>query len=282
MLGGFYMMHRGWLDHPVLAGEFDRRSAWCWLIEHAVWKKQKVDVLGHMVMLERGQLCYSNRYLAEAWGWSDAKVRRFTTRLKTDAMIDAATDAGQTVITISNYDKYQATQDTTDALSDASCDAEATQERRRCDANKKKDKEGKEGKRVAEATLSVHAKSFDEFWLAYPPRRPHSNPKKPARQKFEAAVKRGVDPQAITDGARRYAEYTRLHTPDPKHVAQAVTWLNQERWHENHEEPNDDKSNEVLPDDRNSGPRGGRSSPHEKQLAGATAAVARLKRDQRD
>ena len=80
-------------------------------------------------------------------------------------------------------------------------------------------------------------KAFDHFFTAYPSRRPHSNPQKPAQQKFEAAVKLGVDPETIIRGAENYARYVAAEGTDPKYVAQAVTWLNQERWTECQEAP---------------------------------------------
>jgi len=80
-------------------------------------------------------------------------------------------------------------------------------------------------------------KAFDHFFTAYPSRRPHSNPQKPAQQKFEAAVKLGVDPETIIRGAENYARYVAAEGTDPKYVAQAVTWLNQERWTEYQEAP---------------------------------------------
>ena len=117
---GFYCMHRGWLDHPVLQGEsYDRRSAWAWLIEEAKWQDRRCEIVGRIVGLKRGQLSHSTRFMAKAWGWSEARVRRFLTRLKTDAMIDAETDAGQYLVTIRNYEKYQAPLNETDAPSDA-------------------------------------------------------------------------------------------------------------------------------------------------------------------
>ena len=73
---------------------------------------------------------------------------------------------------------------------------------------------------------------FDAFWQLYPPRRPHSNPKKPARAKFDAAVKNGTAPADIIRGARNYAAYVRQEGTNPKYVAQAQTWLGQERWTE--------------------------------------------------
>ncbi len=86
-------------------------------------------------------------------------------------------------------------------------------------------------------TLGENAESFERFFTTYPTRRPHSNPRKPARQKFEAAVKLGVDPETIIRGAENFARYVAAEGTDPKFVAQAVTWLNQERWTEYQEPP---------------------------------------------
>ncbi len=79
--------------------------------------------------------------------------------------------------------------------------------------------------------------TFDRFFSTYPTRRPHSNPQKPARQKFEAAVKDGVDHEEIIRGAKNYARCVAAEGTDPKYVPQAVTWLNQERWPEYQEPP---------------------------------------------
>lgn len=69
---------------------------------------------------------------------------------------------------------------------------------------------------------------FDEFWSAYPSRGQHANPKKPARAKWDQAIRRGVDPAVMIDGAKRLAASRR--GKDPEHTPQATTWLNQERW----------------------------------------------------
>lgn len=81
---------------------------------------------------------------------------------------------------------------------------------------------------------------FDEFWNVYP-KRDGSNPRKPACQKFANAIKRGVDPQQIIAGARAYS----LHCQSKQitgtaYVAQAVTWLNQERWNDEYSTAGDD------------------------------------------
>jgi hypothetical protein len=65
---------------------------------------------------------------------------------------------------------------------------------------------------------------------AYPSRGDHPNPQQPARLEFEAAVDRGVDPQAIVVGAEIYAgQVTSTATP-PRFVKTAVNWLKEERW----------------------------------------------------
>ncbi len=93
---------------------------------------------------------------------------------------------------------------------------------------------------------SLAEQQFEVFWRAYPSRRPHSNPKAPARKKYEAAIKNGVSPANIIRGATNYAGYVQNEGLNRKYVCQAVTWLNQERWEEYQEAPVD-VEREVAP-----------------------------------
>ena len=93
---------------------------------------------------------------------------------------------------------------------------------------------GPKGSAVSSISAKVE-EDFLAFWQVFPSRRPHSNPKKPARAKFLAAVKRGVDPAVIIRGAQAYAAYVAAQRTDPQYIKQAATWLNQEGWTENHE-----------------------------------------------
>jgi hypothetical protein len=71
---------------------------------------------------------------------------------------------------------------------------------------------------------------FVRFWSAYP-KRDGSNPRKPAQTKFEKLVRDGADPEAIIAGATRYAdELAAQNKLNTVYVAQAKTWLHQERW----------------------------------------------------
>ena len=143
-MAGWYRMHRGWMDHDVFGRDpLDRRSAFMWLIENAAFAPAKTRGPKGSIVLQRGQLSYSLRYLAAAWRWPEPKVRRFLRATQDAKIIDAATDAGQMVITVCNYDKYQ----TDGGQGDAVSDALLTQPPRVTDANNKKDKEkeGEEG-----------------------------------------------------------------------------------------------------------------------------------------
>ncbi len=125
----WFKVARGWRDNPIFSGDFSRGDAWLWLIENAAWKECRVKSGKKIITLQRGQLCYSIRFLAEKWGWSPAKVQRFLDALKTDTMIDTVTDTFQMVITICNYSKYQDINQSTDTLTDTLTDTRAIQER---------------------------------------------------------------------------------------------------------------------------------------------------------
>jgi hypothetical protein len=115
---GYVAMSRDWQDHDLFAGdEYSRRDAWAWLISQAAWKPTTARVKGAKVELVRGELCFSQRFLAEKWGWSKSRVDRFITLLRDEGMIEtrskigATTDhpagQGQSIISICNYAKYQ-------------------------------------------------------------------------------------------------------------------------------------------------------------------------------
>jgi hypothetical protein len=80
------------------------------------------------------------------------------------------------------------------------------------------------------ASVNGHDTGFEEFWRVYPSRHPHQNPKKPARLKFEALLKHGADPVELVRGAENYRREMERAGTDPRYIAQAITWLNQERF----------------------------------------------------
>jgi hypothetical protein len=218
---GYYRMHRGWLDHPVLGGEpMCKRAAWAWLIEEASWTYRRRDIKGRTIHLSRGQLTASVRFLAEAWKWHRARVERFLDRLQTESMIETTTETGQTIITICNYDQYQTGEPAAETETETPGETGARQERDSSETNDKEGKERKNGKGLfGGPALAAATDPFENFWLAYPSRTPHSNPKKPAHDRFSLAVKRGTDPAAIIRGAEVFAETVRRQGTEPRFIA---------------------------------------------------------------
>lgn len=90
-----------WQEKP-----FDRARAWIDLIRKARHEGGSVWIRGIELELKKGQLAWSEVSLAENWGWSRNKVRRFLKMLKTKQQIEQENNNLTSLITIKNYDLY--------------------------------------------------------------------------------------------------------------------------------------------------------------------------------
>jgi hypothetical protein len=97
------------------------REAWVWLIEDASYKPRTRTVNEREVRLNRGELVASTRFLANAWRWSEARVRRFLKRLQKHGMIAVESSRHETRIQLVKYGHYQGVGP--DAANDAPSDA---------------------------------------------------------------------------------------------------------------------------------------------------------------
>lgn len=70
-----------------------------------------------------------------------------------------------------------------------------------------------------------------EFWPAYP-KRDGSNPKQPAKVKFVAHLKSGIDPAEIVAGVKAYSIF--MANDEPRFVMQATRFLNQKCWQDDY------------------------------------------------
>lgn len=66
----------------------------------------------------------------------------------------------------------------------------------------------------------LHLDAFGAFWITYPKKRNREE----AKQAWIAAIRRGVDPQHMVDGAQRYAR--ERAGEDPQFTKYPATWLN--------------------------------------------------------
>ena len=125
-MSGHYRMARGWQEHEVFGNDpYSRRDAWVWIIEHAAWTDHTIIVGGKRLTLRRGQLCHAYRHLADTWKWSVAAVQRYVARLQANTMIGCSADTGRLVITVCNYEIYQAGRRSADTEPDTRDDTPA-------------------------------------------------------------------------------------------------------------------------------------------------------------
>ena len=223
--GNFSVSRSIWTSDLFAKEPFTEREAWIWMISSAVWRDKTTRVGHYIIELERGQLCYSIRFLAKAWGWSKSKVDRYLKRLETmDATrskigtpIGTASGTPPMVITICNYNEYQPDTEKAGHIAGQS----AGQKRDTSGTNKNKD--NKDNK-IRDTKVSLdHPEIFDRFWSLYP----RKVGKGQAQAAWKAAAKK-VDPQLIIEGLQ-------IHMPDltdkpPQFIPHASTWLNGERW----------------------------------------------------
>jgi hypothetical protein len=161
---GVYAVDRGVWDHECFADEpFTEREAWMWLCGAASWKPQRRRIGAIDVVLERGQLAASLRFLGERFQWGKNKVARFFDRLEKRDMIRTAIGTGLTVITICNYDQYQKVSLPSGTASGTESGTATGQQRDKVESIKN-NQEDSEAKASAAVAAPVFADSTHELW----------------------------------------------------------------------------------------------------------------------
>lgn len=93
--------HWLWKDKP-----FSQGQAWIDLIMLANYEDKKMPYKGEIITCERGMVNLSISYLANRWGWSRDKTRRFLKLLESDGMVTVIATTHRTTITLENYGIY--------------------------------------------------------------------------------------------------------------------------------------------------------------------------------
>lgn len=212
MAGGYIKLHRSILDWQWA----DDPNTFCVFVRLLLSVNHKPsNYRGHEI--PPGSGVFGREALAAQTGLSVRNVRTALKHLKATGEVTVSQAAKFSIITITNWEQYQ--------QGDPQSDQQVTGKRPASDQQVTTSKEGKKVRKEEDIL-------FDEFWEKYP-RRKGSNPRKPAFQKFQSKVRDGVDPQAIIRGARAYAQQLANDgKSNTEFVAQAQTWLNQERWND--------------------------------------------------
>lgn len=106
---GYIKLHRSILDNTIFKCKpFSKGQAWITLLMLTNHKEGYINVKnGELIKIKRGECGYSELALADLFGWSRGKVKRFLELLKSEKMIHQKTVANRTIISILNYDNYQ-------------------------------------------------------------------------------------------------------------------------------------------------------------------------------
>lgn len=176
-------------------------------------------------IIKRGQVLTSYRKLANEIGISERCIRTSLNRLKSTHEVTQSSTSKFTVITVNNYDKYQA--------SDTASDTQVTHCRHTDDTQVTTTKEykntrNKEIKNIPPISPKGEGlqERFNAFWEVYP--------KKVAKQ---AAVKawQKINPseeltKIIVDSVKRQATSEQWSKDNGRYIPYPATWVNGERW----------------------------------------------------
>ena len=105
---GWIKLHRQSVDNPLYKVKpFDKWHAWEDILLSVCHEQQEFYSKGELVKLEPGQMITSYATLANRWGWSIGKVRRFLSTLTGTGMSTLTGTQNGTVLTVENWAKFQ-------------------------------------------------------------------------------------------------------------------------------------------------------------------------------
>lgn len=104
---GFSKSYRSKWENPIFRNLLEA-GIWAWMCDTAAWKECRVRYKGEVVNLKRGQLVTSRRFISQGFCIGEQVTRTFLDHLENDGMINQQPTHSGTIITICNYEKYQA------------------------------------------------------------------------------------------------------------------------------------------------------------------------------
>jgi hypothetical protein len=228
---GVFAVARDIWDHPVLCSDepFTKREAWMWLVSAAAWKPYSRGIGGLVVHLERGEFCYSIRFLQLKWKWKPGRVERFLKTLKKHDMIRDTERDSTKVYCISNYNDYQVV-----GLPERDTERDSTHDTTATGARQERDKEETfkhsniQNKPITPSKrsrklLNGHQSDFEAFYEAYPKKVDRGD----AERAYLKALKLAT-PEQLLGRAQVYA--AARAGKDPEFTKAPATWLNKKSW----------------------------------------------------
>ena len=110
MTDGWLKLHRKILDNPVVMKDSDHLAVWVYLLLNATHTGCLALFQGKKITLKSGQLITGRKTISRDLCISESKVTRILNLLKNEQQIEQQTSSKNRLISITNWDYYQSTE----------------------------------------------------------------------------------------------------------------------------------------------------------------------------
>ena len=226
---GYVLAYRKAWDHEIF-NDLLEAAIWNYLYQMAFWKPGERNMNGRVFYLKRGQIAITPRYLADQFRTSEKVVRGLIKRLEKGEMIVTQKSNKGTTVTICNYDNFQPYQETEDNQKENKGRAKGKAE----GANKNESMNQLKNESMNHGSYDT---DFEQFWSMAIRKKSKGN----ARRAYWKARK-SVDKDTLHAAWQSFNEkWKEADTERLKFMKHPATWLNQECWMDDDDEPIDDK-----------------------------------------
>ena len=108
MRTGWFKFHRQIFDNPICTKDAEYFFVWCFLLAEAKFEEERTLFKNQEIILKKGQLKTTSKEISIALKISESKVNRILKKFENEKQIERQTSTQNTVITILNWDMYQA------------------------------------------------------------------------------------------------------------------------------------------------------------------------------
>lgn len=165
-MSGWIKLHRSLSEHWLWDFKSPEKAmAWVDLLMMARHSEGQIMLKGRVVKLGRSQIGVSQISLQKRWKWSQNKVKRFLKLLENEGMCNLETNDLTTIITICNFDSYQAGSqlgERPDEQANERPDERNANDQSNDDIRRKEGKKGKNDKKTTSVDYSVFGMSDEQ------------------------------------------------------------------------------------------------------------------------
>lgn len=227
-MSGWIKLQRDIMDHWI-AQDSEYLAVWIRMLSEANFETQTKMFNGQVITVERGQFIFGLDSYAEKTKVSVMRLRRLVDLLEKHQMINRVRNSKYSLISIVNYDKYQA-------------DNSQTTVRQQAENNTIRNKELKKKRRVAKSAdfepsgkQTFSQKCFEVFWSEVEKRGTGKPDALKAFEKYTAGKTDDEIEYILNVVCHWYELYlmedeTRLLPENKKYLKSAAAWLNSAPW----------------------------------------------------